>query len=40
MDGILPVYKKAGMTSRRCVSNYIKFYMKKIGHAGTLDPSS
>lgn len=39
IDGMLPVYKPKGMTSRR-VSTAItrKFGKMKIGHAGTLDP--
>ena len=40
MDGILPVYKEAGMTSHDVVFKLRKIlHMKKIGHAGTLDPS-
>ncbi|MFD1394035.1 tRNA pseudouridine(55) synthase TruB [Lacticaseibacillus jixianensis] len=40
MDGILPVYKPAGMTSADVVSKlrYL-LRMKKVGHSGTLDPS-
>lgn len=40
MDGILPVYKPAGMTSADVVSKlrYL-LQMKKVGHSGTLDPS-
>src|SRR5699024_1542984 len=40
MDGILPIYKEAGMTSHDVVSKLRRILnMKKIGHAGTLDPS-
>ncbi|HCN25886.1 MAG TPA: tRNA pseudouridine(55) synthase TruB [Weissella cibaria] len=40
MDGILPVYKEAGMTSHDVVFKLRKIlHMKKVGHAGTLDPS-
>ncbi|MDR3190644.1 MAG: tRNA pseudouridine(55) synthase TruB, partial [Lactobacillaceae bacterium] len=40
MDGILPVYKPTGMTSHDVVFKLRKIlHMKKIGHAGTLDPS-
>ena len=40
MEGILPVYKEAGMTSHDVVFKLRKIlHMKKIGHAGTLDPS-
>ncbi|MFH7282002.1 tRNA pseudouridine(55) synthase TruB [Weissella confusa] len=40
MDGILPVYKETGMTSHDVVFKLRKIlHMKKIGHAGTLDPS-
>ena len=40
MDGILPVYKEVGMTSHDVVFKLRKIlHMKKIGHAGTLDPS-
>ncbi|AWF95794.1 tRNA pseudouridine(55) synthase TruB [Weissella cibaria] len=40
MDGILPVYKEAGMTSHDVVFKLRKIlHIKKIGHAGTLDPS-
>lgn len=40
MDGILPVYKPAGMTSFDVIAQLRKLlHMKKIGHSGTLDPS-
>ncbi|TYC50799.1 tRNA pseudouridine(55) synthase TruB [Weissella muntiaci] len=40
MDGILPVYKPVGMTSHDVVFKLRKIlHMKKIGHAGTLDPN-
>lgn len=40
MEGILPVYKEAGMTSHDVVFKLRKILRtKKIGHAGTLDPS-
>ncbi|GAK31247.1 pseudouridylate synthase [Weissella oryzae SG25] len=40
MDGILPVYKEVGMTSHDVVFKLRKIlHMKKIGHAGTLDPN-
>lgn len=40
MDGILPVYKETGMTSHDVVFKLRKIlHTKKIGHAGTLDPS-
>lgn len=40
MDGILPVYKETGMTSHDVVFKLRKILRtKKIGHAGTLDPS-
>lgn len=40
MDGILPVYKEVGMTSHDVVAKLRRIlHMKKIGHAGTLDPN-
>ncbi|MFD1485707.1 tRNA pseudouridine(55) synthase TruB [Lacticaseibacillus baoqingensis] len=40
MDGILPVYKPAGVTSHDVVAQLRRLlHMKKIGHSGTLDPS-
>lgn len=40
MEGILGVYKEAGMTSHDVVFRLRKIvHMKKIGHAGTLDPA-
>lgn len=39
MDGILPLWKEAGMTSHDCVFKLRKILKtKKIGHGGTLDP--
>jgi tRNA pseudouridine55 synthase len=39
MDGILPLWKPAGMTSHDCVFKIRKMLkMKKVGHTGTLDP--
>lgn len=39
MDGVLNVFKEKGMTSHDVVSKIRKIYrMKKVGHAGTLDP--
>lgn len=39
LDGILPIYKERGMTSHDVVFKLRKILkMKKIGHAGTLDP--
>ncbi|MDP4083078.1 MAG: tRNA pseudouridine(55) synthase TruB [Bacillota bacterium] len=39
MDGILPLYKPAGLTSHDCVFKLRKILKtKKIGHTGTLDP--
>lgn len=40
MDGILPVYKPAGITSYDCIRRLKRELPKgtKIGHAGTLDP--
>lgn len=40
MDGILPIYKETGMTSHDVVFKLRRILnMKKIGHAGTLDPN-
>ncbi|MHC0037158.1 tRNA pseudouridine(55) synthase TruB [Pseudoneobacillus sp. C159] len=39
MDGILPLFKPAGMTSHDCVFKLRKILKtKKVGHTGTLDP--
>lgn len=39
MEGILPLWKEAGMTSHDCVFKLRKILKtKKIGHGGTLDP--
>lgn len=39
MEGILPLFKPAGMTSHDCVFKLRKLLRtKKIGHTGTLDP--
>ncbi|MEZ0116570.1 UNVERIFIED_ORG: tRNA pseudouridine55 synthase [Heyndrickxia coagulans] len=39
MDGILPLWKPAGMTSHDCVFKIRKLFgTKKAGHTGTLDP--
>ncbi len=39
MEGILPLYKPAGMTSHDCVFRLRKILKtKKVGHTGTLDP--
>ena len=39
LNGILPIYKERGMTSHDVVFKLRKILnMKKIGHAGTLDP--
>lgn len=39
MNGILPLWKPAGMTSHDCVIKVRKiFETKKVGHTGTLDP--
>ncbi|WP_251549156.1 tRNA pseudouridine(55) synthase TruB [Neobacillus muris] len=39
MEGILPLYKPAGLTSHDCVFKLRKILKtKKIGHTGTLDP--
>lgn len=41
MNGILPVYKEAGMTSHDVVARLRRIlHMKKIGHSGTLDPDA
>lgn len=38
-EGILPLWKEAGMTSHDCVFKLRKIlHMKRIGHTGTLDP--
>ncbi|WP_235804207.1 tRNA pseudouridine(55) synthase TruB, partial [Lacticaseibacillus sharpeae] len=40
MDGFLPIYKPAGMTSADVVFKVRKIvHMKRVGHSGTLDPS-
>lgn len=40
MDGILPLWKPAGMTSHDCVVKLRRLLkIKKIGHTGTLDPN-
>lgn len=39
MEGILPLWKPAGMTSHDCVQKVRRiFKTKKVGHTGTLDP--
>lgn len=39
MEGLLPIWKQAGMTSHDVVFNLRRLLgIKKIGHAGTLDP--
>ncbi|WP_050614820.1 tRNA pseudouridine(55) synthase TruB [Bacillus testis] len=39
MEGILPLFKPAGMTSHDCVFKLRKIlHTKKVGHTGTLDP--
>jgi tRNA pseudouridine55 synthase len=39
MEGILPLYKPAGLTSHDCVFKLRKILKtKKVGHTGTLDP--
>ncbi|MGA9226400.1 MAG: tRNA pseudouridine(55) synthase TruB, partial [Mesobacillus sp.] len=39
MEGILPLFKPAGMTSHDCVFKLRKLLRtKKVGHTGTLDP--
>lgn len=41
MDGIINLYKPAGMTSFQCVAAVKRiFKIKKVGHAGTLDPEA
>ena len=41
MDGILPIYKEAGMTSHDVVMQLRRILrIKKIGHSGTLDPDA
>lgn len=41
MDGILPVYKEAGMTSHDVVMRLRRLlHISKIGHSGTLDPDA
>ncbi len=41
MDGIINLYKPAGMTSFQCVAAIKRiFKTKKVGHAGTLDPEA
>lgn len=41
MDGIINLYKPAGMTSFQCVAAVKKILKtKKVGHAGTLDPEA
>lgn len=40
MEGILPLFKPAGMTSHDCVFKLRKLLRtKKVGHTGTLDPN-
>ncbi|KIY20763.1 tRNA pseudouridine(55) synthase TruB [Mesobacillus subterraneus] len=40
MEGILPLFKPAGMTSHDCVFKLRKLLKtKKVGHTGTLDPN-
>lgn len=40
MEGILPLWKPAGLTSHDCVFKVRKLlHMKKVGHTGTLDPN-
>ncbi|MEY8291163.1 tRNA pseudouridine(55) synthase TruB [Carnobacteriaceae bacterium 52-44] len=39
VEGILPIWKEKGMTSFACVSRVRRLLgIKKVGHAGTLDP--
>ena len=39
MEGILPLFKPAGLTSHDCVFKLRKILKtKKVGHTGTLDP--
>lgn len=41
MNGILPIYKEAGMTSHDVVAKLRRIlHTKKIGHSGTLDPDA
>lgn len=41
MNGILPIYKEAGMTSHDVVARLRRIlHIKKIGHSGTLDPDA
>lgn len=41
MNGILPIYKEAGMTSHDVVARLRRILQtKKIGHSGTLDPDA
>lgn len=41
MNGILPIYKEAGMTSHDVVAKLRRIlHIKKIGHSGTLDPDA
>lgn len=41
MDGILPIYKEAGMTSHDVVMRLRRLlHISKIGHSGTLDPDA
>ncbi|WP_217585566.1 tRNA pseudouridine(55) synthase TruB [Lentibacillus saliphilus] len=41
MDGILPLWKPAGMTSHDCVMRIRRLLQtKKVGHTGTLDPDA
>lgn len=41
MNGIIPIYKEAGMTSHDVVGKLRKLlHMSKIGHSGTLDPDA
>ena len=40
LNGILPLWKPAGMTSHDCVMKIRKLLKrKKVGHTGTLDPN-
>lgn len=39
LNGIVPLYKRKGMTSHDCVMKLRRIYeTKKVGHTGTLDP--
>lgn len=41
MNGIIPIYKEAGMTSHDVVGKLRRIlHMSKIGHSGTLDPDA